>query len=287
MNVSHHGQSGIQPGKIAVVGLGHVGLPTAVGFSSLGWDVIGADEDPAKVEPIKSGRAPFFEPGLDELLQKNLASGKFCPTSKVEEAIRAASVIFICVGTPQREDGTADLTQVEAIARTIGRNLNGLWQVSGKNLGVLGLAFKPKTDDIREAPSLKIISTLLKEGAQLRIHDPCAVPAVQAALQPQAGKITFCASPYDAARGAEALLLLTEWDEYRLLDLGCLRGLMQDTVIIDGRNIFDPDEMRNAGFTYVGMGRKRVAPRMEKMAEVFQFRPAAMHRPNVEVDLNA
>ena len=125
MNETNFGLAATGPCKIAVLGLGHVGLPTAVGFSSLGWEVIGADEDAAKVELINAGKVPFFEPGLDDLLNRSLASGKFQATSEVTEAIRAATVVFICVGTPQREDGAADLSQIEAIARTIGRNLNG------------------------------------------------------------------------------------------------------------------------------------------------------------------
>jgi UDPglucose 6-dehydrogenase len=493
-----YGEPSSPSGKIAVVGLGHVGLPTAVGFSTLGWDVIGADEDAAKVEQIKSGNAPFFEPDLDELLQKSLASGKLSATSQVEEAIRASSVIFICVGTPQREDGTADLTQVEAIARTIGRNLNGyklvvekstvpaitaawikrtitryalmngeaskagigesgnhgpeslradfdvasnpeflqegqamddffrpyrvvigtdsvraqtilqeiyrgiqspfvhcnvttaelikhaanaflatkisfinmvadicdavgadvvrvaeglgldpriapgflkagigfggycfpkdlsaftrlteqqgvdasllravsqinsrrteiimqklrdaLWQLPGKTLGILGLAFKPQTDDIREAPSLRVISALLKEGAELRVHDPRAIPAVKAIFQPQSGRITFCPSPYDAARGAEGLLLLTEWDEYRMLDFDRLRGLMRDPIMIDGRNAFNPEDLRNAGFRYVGLGRQGEGQRQGKLAEVFHFASHGPRRPGGEVNFNA
>ena len=470
-------QSTARPYKVAVIGLGHVGLPTALGFTSLGWEVIGADEDAAKVELIKAGKAPFFEPGLEELLRTSLASGRFLPTSDVVEAIRAASVMFICVGTPQRDNGAADLSQVEAIARTIGRNLNGfklvvekstvpaitaswikrtiaryslmqpgenggngnhaamgapveppepafevasnpeflqegkavddffrpsrvvigadseraramlrelyrgvdcpivvsdvttaelikhaanaflstkisfanmvadvcdavgadvsrvaeglgldpriapgflqagigfggycfpkdlrafahladqhgvdcsllraverinltrvdafmrklrdaLWMVNGKTLGVLGLAFKPNTDDIREAPSLKVIDALLKEGAKLRLHDPWAMPAVRALYPAEAGRVTYCESPYDVAQGAEALLLLTEWEQYKELDLGRLRDAMEVPVLIDGRNLFDPEKVRDAGFTYAGMGRPGGSPSTREM----------------------
>src|SRR5690349_9211040 len=111
--------------EIAVLGMGHVGLPTALGLAELGWQVIGAEEDPAKVALLKAGRLPFFEPGLQELLTKHLKSGKFRPSGHVEGAVRAAKILFVCVGTPQRENGEADLTQIDAIARTIARNLNG------------------------------------------------------------------------------------------------------------------------------------------------------------------
>jgi UDPglucose 6-dehydrogenase len=484
--------------RIAVLGLGHVGLPTAVGFSTLGWDVVGADEDAAKVDLIKAGKVPFFEPGLDDLLNRSLGSGKFQATSDVTQAIRAATVVFICVGTPQREDGAADLSQIEAISRAIGRNLNGyklvvekstvpaitalwiqhtirrysslkasetdgdcsgdgasagreawevefdvasnpeflqegqaienffqpcrivigadserartilrdlysglqrpivvsdvttaelikhaanaflstkisfinmvtdicdavgadvtrvaeglgldprispaflragigfggycfpkdlralahlaeqrgvdcsllraverintqrvevflnkvrnaVWVISGKTLGVLGLAFKPNTDDIREAPSLKIVEALLKEGAALRLHDPWAMPAARALYRAEAGRITYCESPYEAARGAEALLLLTEWDEYKHLDLARMADLMQVPVLIDGRNLFSPEAVNEAGFSYAGMGRKSGRAYAREFAAPGQSRPPAQVLSGVGVNSN-
>jgi UDPglucose 6-dehydrogenase len=498
MNENNFGNAATGPFKIAVLGLGHVGLPTAVGFSSLGWDVIGADEDAAKIDLIKAGKVPFFEPGLDDLLTRSLASGKFQATSEVTWAIRAATVVFICVGTPQRDDGAADLSQIEAISRTIGRNLNGyklvvekstvpaitalwiqrtilrysalkasetggsgngmapsggaeslasdfdvasnpeflqegqaienffepcrivigadserarsilrslysglrrpmvvtdvttaelikhaanaflstkisfinmvadicdavgadvtrvaeglgldprispaflnagigfggycfpkdlralahlaeqegvdcsllraverintlrvevflgkvrnsVWVVSGKKLGVLGLAFKPNTDDIREAPSLKIVDALHREGAELRLHDPWAMPAAKALFPPEAGRIAYCESPYEVARGAEALLLLTEWDEYRHLDLRRLRDLMQVPVLIDGRNFFAPEEAGQAGFSYSGMGRSGGRAYARELAASGQPRLAAPIWTGMGVYLN-
>ena len=111
--------------KIGVLGLGHVGLPTALGFAELGWDVVGADDDRERAARIAAGRLPFFEPQLDKLLRKQLGLGRFHVTELVQDAVKAADVLFVCVGTPQREDGSADLSQVEAVARTIARGLNG------------------------------------------------------------------------------------------------------------------------------------------------------------------
>ena len=111
--------------KIGVLGLGHVGLPTALGFAELGWDVVGADDDRERAARIAAGRLPFFEPQLDKLLRKQLELGRFHVTELVQDAVKAADVLFVCVGTPQREDGSADLSQVEAVARTIARGLNG------------------------------------------------------------------------------------------------------------------------------------------------------------------
>ena len=119
------GISSCEKVRIAVLGLGHVGLPTALGFVEMGWDVIGADDDASKVAMIQSGKAPFYEPGVEDLLARGLASGRLTLTHCAEEAVRAATVLFVCVGTPQKDTGEADLSQVEAIVRTIARNLNG------------------------------------------------------------------------------------------------------------------------------------------------------------------
>lgn len=439
--------------RLAVLGLGHVGLPTALGFADQGWEVIGADDNASKVAVIEAGQAPFYEPGLDDLLTRTLAGGRFTLSPDVEAAVRAATILFVCVGTPQKESGETDLSQVEAIARTIARNLNGyklivekstvpaitaqwikktvgryvrmsgagesaeaefdvasnpeflqegkaienifhpdrvvigveserarallvelyrplgcpvlvtsvstaeltkhaanaflatkisfinmvsdicekvgadvtqvaegmgldprigrdflhagigfggscfpkdlrafahlaqehgvecgllreveninlrrtqmlvqklrraVWVLRGKRIGVLGLAFKPGTDDIRQAPPLRILKALLEEGVRLQVHDPRAMEATRQALAAEPGRLEYCASPYEAARGAHALLILTEWKEYLELDLARLRDLMEVPLIVDGRNLLDPERVRSAGFEYEGIGR--------------------------------
>ncbi|MBI4463808.1 MAG: UDP-glucose/GDP-mannose dehydrogenase family protein [Acidobacteria bacterium] len=454
----HTGPLDCETPKIGVLGLGHVGLPTALGLAELGWDVMGADDDSAKVASLQKGDSPFYEPGLQELLTKHLASGKFRPTEDVSKAVRFASVLFVCVGTPQRENGEADLSQVEAVARLIARNLNGyklvvekstvpvitaqwikrtvrryarngkelpgqgadpallgfevasnpeflqegqavqnflspdrivcgvesekakeilqtiyrplnrplvvtdlntaeiikhaanaflatkvsfinmvadlcetvgadvtqvahgigldpriggnflragigfggyclpkdlraflhlatehgvdfslleeverinqrridlllkkvrkaLWVLEGKTLGILGLAFKPGTDDIREAPSTHIIPRLLQEGAALQMHDPQAMPNMQHFFPQEKDKLVYCPTPYEAARGAQALLLLTEWEEYRQLDWQRMREEMEVPLLVDGRNLLDPQSMQMAGFEYFSIGR--------------------------------
>jgi UDPglucose 6-dehydrogenase len=448
---------------ITVLGMGHIGLPTALGLAELGSKVIGADDDLRKVGRIRSGDPIFFEPGLSELLTKHLASGRFQPMDDVDAAVRAASIIFICVGTPQKANGQADLAQVEAVARVVARNLNGyklivekstvpaitakwlkrtilryntgksspaasesateaasptpvefdiasnpeflregravqdffhpdrivcgvdterarklltdlyaplgrpivitdtstselikhaanaflstkisfinmvsdlcekvgadvtavtrgigldarigpqfldagigyggycfpkdlrafihlaeehgvnfsllqevenvnqrrvdvfirkvheaLWTLRGKTLGILGLAFKAGTDDIREAVSLKIIQTLLDEGSVLRVYDPQAMPNTQAVFPTSTERLTYCSSAYEAAQGAQGLLLVTEWDEFRQLDLARVRESMEVPILVDGRNLFDPVAVRKAGFEYVSIGR--------------------------------
>jgi UDPglucose 6-dehydrogenase len=455
---------------ITVLGLGHVGLPTALGLAELGRTVIGADDDPAKVALIRAGQPPFYEPGLSDLLAKHLKTGKFRPVEDVEAAVRSGSIIFICVGTPQRENGQADLAQVEAVARVVARNLNGyklivekstvpaitarwlkrtilrysngrsttmpetskslvrsssrlnvgappanfdvasnpeflregkaledffrpervvcgvesdrareilteiygplhcpvvmtdvstaelikhaanaflstkisfinmvadlcekvgadvtavargigldsrigpqfleagigyggycfpkdlrafirlaeehgvdfsllqeverinqrrvdvfvgkvreaLWVLRGKTIGILGLAFKPGTDDIREAVSLKIVKALLDEGSILQLYDPQAMPSTRSVFPETPGHLAYCTSAYEAARGAHALLLITEWEEFRQLDLIRLRDLMEVPVLVDGRNTYDPSAAREAGFEYFSIGR--------------------------------
>ena len=459
--------------KIAVIGVGHVGLPTALGLAELGWEVIGADQDADKVRQLKDGKSPFYEPGLQTLLTRHLASGKFTVTSDVASAIQAATVLFICVGTPQREDGEADLSQVEVIARMIAHDLNGyklivekstvpavtalwvkrtimrfavahqrsetgglklagvngmsgelpapdfdvasnpeflqegkavenffrpdrivlgvesargqeilkalyrplnrpmlvtsvttaelikhaanaflsmkisyinmvadvceavgadvsmvslglgldprigpdflsaglgfvgycfpkdlkafihlaerhgakasllreveginqqrverfldklhkaLWIVQDKTIGIWGLSFKPNTDDIREAPSLKIVKALLADGARLRLYDPQAMQRMRQVFPEEADRITYCSSPYEACEGAHSVLLLTEWDEFRTVDLQRAAKLMDLPILLDGRNVIDSEKARQAGIEYISMGRRNVTP---------------------------
>lgn len=447
---------------IAVLGMGHVGLPTALGLAELGWDVTGVDDDAAKIRLLESGHSPFYEPGLQELLSKHLTSGKFKLSQDVGQTLRSASILFVCVGTPQRENGEADLSQVENVARAVAKNLNGyklivekstvpaitaqwikktveryarldsarhsdgtsaqtsvpafdvasnpeflqegkavhdffhpdrvvvgvesarargileeiyrplgcpvlvtdlsaaelikhaanaflatkisfinlvsdlcdavgadvtqvatglgldprigrhflnaglgfggyclpkdlrafihlaeqqgidssllraiqsvnegriavflkkvkdaLWIIRGKTIAVLGVAFKPGTDDIREAPALKVMRGLLEEGACLQVYDPEAIENARREFPPQDGRLRYCDSAYEAVRGAHALLVVTEWDEFRQLDLARVRGLMEVPVLVDGRNLFDPEAVHAAGFEYIGMGRRQ------------------------------
>lgn len=437
-----------------------MGLPTALGFAELGCEVIGADDDASKVAELNSGKLTFFEPGLQPLLDKHLKTGHFRLTENVNEAIRGSQVVFVCVGTPQKDDGAADLSQVEAVARTIAQNLNcyklvvskstvpaitgqwikrtisryaetyrraaadghgqvssfefdvasnpeflqegkavenifhpdrivigvesdrarqilediyrplncpvvvvkistaelvkhaanaflstkisfinmvadlcevvgadvgevakglgldpriggqflqagigfggycfpkdlrafihlaeehrvdfgilkevervnirriqlfvkkiqkAIWVLNGKTIGVWGLAFKADTDDIREAPSLKVVEMLLEEGANVRLFDPQAMPNAKRVVPMATGKVTYCESALEAARGTDALLLLTEWSEFKGVNLASVREVMAVPVIFDGRNFLDPQKAIAAGFEYHCVGRE-------------------------------
>jgi UDPglucose 6-dehydrogenase len=123
--------------------------------------------------------------------------------------------------------------------------------LDGKTLGVLGLSFKPNTDDVRQSPAIDLIRKLQERGASVRCYDPQAMGSARRELK----SVTFCADPYDAAEGAHALILATEWNEFRKLDLERMREALAEAVIVDLRNIYEPQEMARAGFRYTGVGR--------------------------------
>jgi UDPglucose 6-dehydrogenase len=142
-----------------------------------------------------------------------------------------------------------------------------LWVLWGKTLGVLGLAFKPNTDDLRQSPGLKIVKALQEEGCILRLYDPQAMPNAKKQLAETPGQLTYGASAYEAARGAHALLLLTEWDEFRQLDLSRLKSLMELPVLVDGRNLFDSATIRRAGFEYISIARDGANPAGQRIED--------------------
>ncbi len=430
--------------EIAVIGVGYVGLVTGACFADLGNRVWCVDINEAKIESLKNGRVPFFEPGLEEIVRRNLKAGRIFFTTSYPEAIKNAQFIFIAVNTPEGEEGEADLSYVEAAAREIAKHLDHpviivnkstvpigtgdfvaeiirenmadpsipFWVVSNpeflregsavhdfmnpdrivlgstsreaaervaelyaplqapviitdlrtaemikyasnaflatkisfineianicealgadvkvvaqgmgldhrigpeflgagigwggscfpkdvralaymaathgchpqllrsvieinqdqrrrlvhklrgllggslrnKVIGILGLAFKPNTDDMREAPSVEIIHMLQHEGAKVKAYDPAAIENAKAILN----GVEFKEDPYQVAEGADAIILVTEWNEFKQLDMERIRDLMRQPILIDGRNIYDPEKMKALGFTYRGIGR--------------------------------
>jgi UDPglucose 6-dehydrogenase len=134
---------------------------------------------------------------------------------------------------------------------------SALWTLRGKNLGVLGLAFKGGTDDIRESPAIFIVQALIQEGSKITAYDPAAMPRTQELIP---SGLTFANSPYEAAHGADALLILTEWEEFANLDLNRLRQELKYPIIIDGRNLYDSEGMAAEGFSYYSVGRAASYP---------------------------
>jgi UDPglucose 6-dehydrogenase len=134
---------------------------------------------------------------------------------------------------------------------------NALWTLRGKRLGVLGLAFKGGTDDIRESPAILLVKTLLQEGCQIAAYDPAAQERAKEVLN---STVEYASDAYEAASGADALLILTEWDEFASLDLDRLHQQLKYPIVIDGRNLYDPDVMAARGFTYYSVGRPAATP---------------------------
>ncbi len=150
-----------------------------------------------------------------------------------------------------------------------------LWVVRGKKIAIWGLAFKPNTDDVRFAPSISLVKSLLEEGAQVTSYDPKAMEKARSALP----DITYCSDPYEAAEGADAIVIVTEWDEFRRLDWGRIRTVVERPLVVDGRNMLDGEEMARRGFHYVSVGRPEQDPLPGKDLQSFtplQGQPATV-----------
>jgi UDPglucose 6-dehydrogenase len=140
-----------------------------------------------------------------------------------------------------------------AMARKVSEALGG--SLRGRRLAVLGLTFKPKTDDMREAPSLSLIQALQDLGGEVRAYDPAGLEQARKVLT----KVEFCEDEYACAAGADAVIIVTEWEQFRALDLPRLKGIVREPVIVDLRNIYRPEEVCQHGFRYVGVGRGEAA----------------------------
>jgi UDPglucose 6-dehydrogenase len=430
--------------RIAVIGTGYVGLVAGACFAESGNDVVCVDNNPTKIRMLRRGKVPFYEPGLEELVRRNRTEGRLTFSATLPKAVRDAAIVFIAVGTPQGEDGSADLSHVLGVARAVAKAMNGykaivgkstvpvgtsekvrevirretthpfsvvsnpeflkqgaavddflkpdrvvigaedpraqalmlelyepftrtgapimvmdcasaelskyaanamlatrisfmnevanvcelvgadvdqvrravgadrrigtsflfpgvgyggscfpkdvqamrrfaadldydfailsaveavnarqktrlvaklkkhFGSLKGKTVAVWGLSFKPRTDDMREAPSIPLIEALLAGGARVQAFDPEAMGVARAIF---ASRITYSASSYDAVKGADALLIVTEWNEFRRPDFARIRSLMRSPVVFDGRNLFTPVQMKQNGFTYYSIGR--------------------------------
>jgi len=165
--------------------------------------------------------------------------------------VKALAHMAVLHGTqPQLLQAVMDINrnQRRSVVYKLRKALGGL---NDHVIGVLGLAFKPDTDDIRESPAIDIIHLLQNEGAIIRAYDPQAAENAAKELK----NITLCRTPYEVAEGADALVLATKWNEFKQLDLQRIGGLMRQRIILDGRNLWQPDEVRALGFTYFGVGR--------------------------------
>jgi UDPglucose 6-dehydrogenase len=190
--------------------------------------------------------------GLDhrigrEFLNAGAGFGGFC----FPKDLRAFIGISAKMGYDFRLLKEVENINEEQMLSVVKKTEDILWNLRDKKIGVLGLAFKPNTDDMRFAPSITIIRALQKEGAAIKAYDPVAVERAKMIMP----DIEYCKSPYDVAMGVDAIVLVTEWDEFEKMDLHKIKDAMRQPVFVDGRNLFDPQKMKELGFIYTGIGR--------------------------------
>src|SRR5437870_3324031 len=338
--------------NIAVIGTGYVGLVAGSCLAESGNDVWCVDSDAAKIENLRQGMIPIYEPGLPEIVERNLREERLTFTTDLDAAVKKSFVLFVAVGTPTTPNGAADLAAVFDVARAIGKAMDRYKVIvvkstvpagtseklreilksethhpfdllsnpeflkqgaavddfmkpdrvvvgaddvraladtgrqhnyemkileavgavndnqaqrfvekirrhfsshlSGARLAVWGLSFKPRTNDMRDAPAIKIIESLLSEHATITAYDP---EALDEAKRIFGTRIQLASNNYGCVEGADALLLITEWQAFRNPNFERMKHIMRQPVIFDGRNIYDPGQVRQLGFTYYSMGR--------------------------------
>jgi UDPglucose 6-dehydrogenase len=190
--------------------------------------------------------------GLDERIGKNflksgIGYGGFCFPKDLDAFIHISDKLGYDFGILK----AARKVNEEQRSLFIRKIEEALWIAKGKTIGILGLSFKPNTDDMRFAPSIDIINSLRQNGARIKVYDPQAMEKAQDILK----GVTFCKDLYEVARNSDALVIVTEWHEFEVMELGRIKRLLKKPLIIDGRNIFDPKKMKKLGFRYISIGR--------------------------------
>jgi UDPglucose 6-dehydrogenase len=183
-------------------------------------------------------------------LKAGLGFGGFCLPKDIQAFIKLADRAGVDFGLLKE----AERVNKQQVDRLLEKVKKALWVMKGKQIGVLGIAFKPNTDDIRLAPAIEVIRRLLAEGAEVHATDPEAMERARGVFP----NLHYSADPYEVARGADALLVLTEWEQFRRLDWKRVRKEMARPLVIDGRNMLRPAEMRDLGFEYMSFGRPDV-----------------------------
>jgi UDPglucose 6-dehydrogenase len=198
-------------------------------------------------------RAMGLDPRIGpQFLNAGLGFGGFCLPKDIQAFMRLAARTGVDCGLLRE----VELINKRRIDHFVEKVRDALWVVRGKKVGALGLSFKPNTDDIRFSPAIEAIRRLIAEGAVVRASDPVAIDRARAGLE----GVEFCPNPYDVARGADALVLLTEWDEYRALDWSHVYAEMARPLVLDARNMLSPEAMKNIGFEYHSFGRLELNP---------------------------
>ena len=203
----------------------------------------------ADVEKVAEGM------GMDRRISRSfldagIGYGGFCFPKDVQAFIKIAEKYGYDFGLLK---ATHSINQDQK-KHFISRIKKALKNLKGKTIGILGLSFKPNTDDMRFAPSVDIVNELQKAGAKIKAYDPEAMGNAKKILK----NIEYCNNPYDAAKNADVLVIATEWNEFKELDLKKIKSLIKHNLVIDGRNIYDPEEMERHGFNYISIGRKEI-----------------------------
>jgi len=209
------------------------------------------EEMGADVEEVARGM------GLDKRIGHHfLNAGLGWGGSCFPKDVKALAHMAVLHGThPQLLQAVMDINRNQR-RRAVMKLRKALGGLDDKVIGVLGIAFKPNTDDIRDAPALDMIHLMQNEGAIIRAYDPQAMENARAVLK----KVTLCEGPYQVADGADAIILATEWNEFKQLDFGRIKDSMRGNIILDGRNLWDSETLRSLGFDYYGMGRGTITP---------------------------
>ncbi len=187
-----------------------------------------------------------------DFLRAGLGFGGFCFPNDIQAFIRLGEKTGVDVSLLK----DTELNNKRRIDLFLAKATQALWTLKNKRIGILGLAFKPNTDDIRFAPALSIIRRLLAEGAHIQAYDPEAMDKARKEIP----EVSYCQDMYEAADGAEAIVLLTEWEEFQKADWNRLSTLVERSLIVDGRNTLSREEVTSHGFHYVGIGGVSGAP---------------------------
>lgn len=221
--------------NIAIVGTGYVGLVSGTCFAEMGVDVTCVD---VNKEKIPKGGIPIYEPRLDEMVLRNQHEGGLHFTTDISSCLDDVEIVVF------------NENQKSILFKKLSKHYNG--NLNGKRIAIWGLSFKAETDDMREATSLVTIQLLLEAGSIVKVFDPVAMDECKRRI---GDTVTYSKDMYDTVLNADALLLLTEWKQFRLPSWGVIKKSMKLPLVIDGRNSYDCDEMNKNGFDYYCIGK--------------------------------
>lgn len=225
--------------KICIIGSGYVGLVTGTCLSDFGLEVICVDKDENKIEILNSDGIPIYEPNLENLIKKNIKEGRLTFTTDIKSAVRQSKVIAIAVGTPPKDDGSSDLEQIKEVTQQIAQHMNDYKVIVIKSTVPIGTARKIKEIINKHRPKSVIPTpSSAMDKARKILHD-----------------ITYCQDEYETAQGSDVLVIATEWNQFRNLDLIKIKGLLNAPILIDLRNLYEPKRVKELGFIYKGVGR--------------------------------